>query len=263
MFAIFDGGERLVTGFWGLGSRFLFRFSLNAPSCSGPTTTTTTVSTMPTSLSPRREAAILPSLPPSPSLLEEVFSHPHPWSVRFEEFDLQSPRRSSPASGASRTKGKGKRMPENEDEDEDEDAQHRMSSPEAYPPMTDEAAETRRVEEVRAHPLLHSPVPFATVSAFLFASALPPQSFLQHADDPNWTDPQALGACRTTAPEITSRGRTIHPRPFSLLHRHPHCRPCSFRSQFHQCLRGTRQHPRIQIARNRRRRAGGVHLPPR
>ncbi|KAG8213690.1 hypothetical protein J3R82DRAFT_10388 [Butyriboletus roseoflavus] len=46
------------------------------------------------------------------------------------------------------TKGKEKRALEDEDEDgDDEDAQHRVSTHEAYPPMTDGAAETRRVEE--------------------------------------------------------------------------------------------------------------------
>ncbi|KAH0827508.1 hypothetical protein J3R83DRAFT_4221 [Lanmaoa asiatica] len=122
---------------------------LNAWSHSGTTTTTTTARRMSTSLSPRPEAAILPSLPPSPSLLEEVFSHPRPWSVRHEEFDLQGSRRSSPGSAGSYTKGKGKQRLEEEDEDEedDEDTQHRASTHESYPPMTDEAAETQRVEE--------------------------------------------------------------------------------------------------------------------
>ena len=104
---------------------------------------------MSTSLSPRPEVAILPSLPPSPSLLEEVFSYPRPWSVRREESDLQGSRRtSSPGSPGSHTKGKEKQALGDEEEDDD-DAQHRVSTHEAYPPMTDGAAETRRVEEVR------------------------------------------------------------------------------------------------------------------
>lgn len=105
-------------------------------------------------LSPRYQAATLPSLPPSPSLLEEVFSHPHPWSVRFEEFDLRSSRQSPSGFAGSHTKGKGKQTSEDEDEEDEEDAQHRVGTQEAYPPMTNEAAETRRVQEVRAHPPL-------------------------------------------------------------------------------------------------------------
>lgn len=104
---------------------------------------------MPTSPSPHTEVAVLPSLPLSPSLLHEVFSHPRPWS---EEFDLQGSRTSSPGSAGSHAKGKGKQPIEDEDDKDGEDAQHRvgMGMHDAYPPMTDEAAETRRVEEVRA-----------------------------------------------------------------------------------------------------------------
>ncbi|KAI9572175.1 hypothetical protein HD554DRAFT_1647795 [Boletus coccyginus] len=101
---------------------------------------------MSTSLSPHPEVAvILPSLPPSPSFLDEVFSHPRPWSVRLEDFDLHSSRRSSPGSAGSYAKGKEKQIAEVEEEGED--SQHRVSPHEAYPPMTDENAETRRVEE--------------------------------------------------------------------------------------------------------------------
>jgi hypothetical protein len=109
---------------------------------------------MSASLSPHPEGAILPSLPPSPSFLDEVFSHPRPWSVRLEDFDWQGSRRSSPGPAGSYSKGKGKETIDEVEED-DEDAQHCVSPHEAYPPTTDEAAETRRVEEVRAR----SPIP--------------------------------------------------------------------------------------------------------
>ncbi|KAG9316359.1 hypothetical protein JVU11DRAFT_2392 [Chiua virens] len=99
---------------------------------------------MSASLSPRSDAVVLPSLPPSPSLLDEVFSHPRPWSVRLDDFGSQGPRRSSPGSPSSYTKGKGKETSEDE---YDEDAPHHVGTHKAYPPMTDEAAETRRVEE--------------------------------------------------------------------------------------------------------------------
>ena len=129
------------------------------------TTTTTTARTMSASLSPHPKVAVLPSLPPSPSFLDEVFSHPRPWSVRLEEFDWQSSRRSSPGSAGSYAKGKEKRIAEVEDEEED--SQHRASPPEAYPPMTDETAETRRVEEVRARsPYSHPDPSYATQTSF-------------------------------------------------------------------------------------------------
>lgn len=112
---------------------------------------------MSTSLSPHPDVAVLPSLPPSPSLLDEVFSHPRPWSVRLEDFDWQRSRRSSPGSVGSHPKGKG-RQTIDEVEEEDEDAEHRMSPHEAYPPMNDEAAETQRVEEVRARPPIPSQI---------------------------------------------------------------------------------------------------------
>lgn len=116
---------------------------------------------MSASLSPHPDVAVLPSLPPSPSLLDEVFSHPRPWSVRLEEFNLKGPRQSLPKSAGSHAKGKGKQSIEEVDEDdEDSDAPHPVSTREAYPPMTDDAAETRRVEEVRARPPLpRTPAP--------------------------------------------------------------------------------------------------------
>ncbi|KAF8135714.1 hypothetical protein EV363DRAFT_1321412 [Boletus edulis] len=102
---------------------------------------------MPTSISPHPEVAILPSLPPSPSFLDAVFSHPRPWSVSTQDIDLQGLRRFSTESAASLFKGKGKQAMEVEDEEDEVDTQHDGSTHEAYPPTTDDVAETRRVEE--------------------------------------------------------------------------------------------------------------------
>ena len=85
-------------------------------------------------------------------MLDEVFSHPRPWSVRLEEFNPKALRLSSLGSGSSYSKGKGKQTLEEEDEEEDEGAPHCVSTHEAYPPTTDQVAETRKVEEVRALP---------------------------------------------------------------------------------------------------------------
>lgn len=137
LFVCYSGSERLA-GFW--GSRAPTSFVLHAPSSCG-TRTTTTANRMATSLSPQHEATILPSLPPSPSLLDEIFSHRRSWNVRPEQLDPESSRPSSSGS-VSGTKGKGKQTLEVD--------QQRAGTHEAYPPMTDDAAETRRVEEVRA-----------------------------------------------------------------------------------------------------------------
>ncbi|KAF9222536.1 hypothetical protein BS17DRAFT_783007 [Gyrodon lividus] len=98
-----------------------------------------------------RDAAspeIIPSLPSSPTLLEEDLSRPRVWREDQEEFEMQDARH-SPDSGASGSKGKGKQSSDDEDEDEDEDTVeiHGRGPHEVYPPTTDAAAETRRVEE--------------------------------------------------------------------------------------------------------------------
>ena len=143
---------------------------------------------MSTSLSPHPEVTILPSLPPSPSLLDEVFSHPRPWSVRLEDFDWQNSRRSSPGLAGSHAKGKGKETILDEVEEDDEDAQHSVSPHEAYPPTTDDAAETQRVEEVRTRPPIPSTLldcSFYFFERYSHAHPEPlPSTFPQCADDP-------------------------------------------------------------------------------
>ncbi|KIJ18905.1 hypothetical protein PAXINDRAFT_179122 [Paxillus involutus ATCC 200175] len=110
-------------------------------------------SEMSTPLSPRNTTSpeILPSLPPSPTLLEEDFSRPRVWRKDQELFEMQDSRR-SPESGYSNGKGKEKQSfdeGDEEDDDDDDDTveNHGGGSHEAYPPTTDAVAETRRVEE--------------------------------------------------------------------------------------------------------------------
>ncbi|KIJ67910.1 hypothetical protein HYDPIDRAFT_107445 [Hydnomerulius pinastri MD-312] len=101
-------------------------------------------------LSPHDETGpeMFPSLPPSPTLLEEDLSRPRMWRDDEEGFEMQDSQR-SPGSGSSNGKGKSKRSLEvDEDDEDDEDTvENHNSSHEVYPPTTDAAAETRKVEE--------------------------------------------------------------------------------------------------------------------
>ncbi|KAF9244914.1 hypothetical protein BU15DRAFT_71276 [Melanogaster broomeanus] len=107
---------------------------------------------------------ILSSLPPSPTLLDEDLSLPRAWREDQGEFEMQHSRR-SPGSGSSTGKGKDKQSFDEDDEDEDTVENHVGSSHEAYPPTTDAAAETRRVEQrERLHNLAHGPSLLADVT---------------------------------------------------------------------------------------------------
>jgi hypothetical protein len=76
----------------------------------------------------------------APPTLEEDLSHTHSWSQDNDQRDSQDS--SPPRSSTSTEKGKSKQL--------DEDTtKNPNSSSESYPPTTDDAAETRRVEEVR------------------------------------------------------------------------------------------------------------------
>jgi hypothetical protein len=80
---------------------------------------------------------------PTPSL-EQDLNHARPSS---EDGELASHDVSPLRSRTSTEKGKAKQLEEDaydDDEEEEEDTIHN-----SYPPTTDEAAETRRVEEVR------------------------------------------------------------------------------------------------------------------
>jgi len=80
--------------------------------------------------------------PNPPPTLEEDLSHAHLWSQDNDQRDSQD--MSPPRSSTSTEKGKERQL----DEDIDIDIIENPSS-ESYPPTNDDAAETRRVEEVR------------------------------------------------------------------------------------------------------------------
>ncbi|KIK99332.1 hypothetical protein PAXRUDRAFT_822884 [Paxillus rubicundulus Ve08.2h10] len=109
-------------------------------------------SELPKPLPPRDTTSpeILPSLPPSPTLLEEDLSRPRMWRQDQELFEMQASRRSS-ESGGSNGKGKQRQSFDDGDDDDDDDddtvENHGGGLHEAYPPTTDAVAETRRVEE--------------------------------------------------------------------------------------------------------------------
>ncbi|KAG1734737.1 uncharacterized protein EDB91DRAFT_1146589 [Suillus paluster] len=78
----------------------------------------------------------------SPPTLEGDLSHAHLWS---KDGELDSQDISPPRSSTSTEKGKAKQLDEEAYDDEEDTIENPGS--EAYPPTTDDAAETRRVEE--------------------------------------------------------------------------------------------------------------------
>lgn len=83
---------------------------------------------------------------PTPSL-EQDLNHARPSS---EDGELASHDVSPPRSRTSTEKGKAKQLEEDAyDDDEEEEEEEEDTIHNSYPPTTDEAAETRRVEEVR------------------------------------------------------------------------------------------------------------------
>lgn len=104
----------------------------------------------PRSLSPEP----LPSLPPSP--IEEDLGWRAPWSHTDDDDDEP---RSSP-DDFQRSKGKEKAteyLPTSYANGGRGEVSHQGRNTEAYPPTTDEATETRRVQEVRVC-LVHPPL---------------------------------------------------------------------------------------------------------
>lgn len=109
--------------------------------------------------SPRRSSPEpLPSLPPSP--LEEDLGWRAPWSYSDDDNDDDSDHSSRPHE-FQHGKGKGKAtksLPTSyANGGRGEVSLDQGRSTEGYPPTTDEATETRRVQEVRVCPV-HSPL---------------------------------------------------------------------------------------------------------
>ena len=108
---------------------------------------------------------LLPSLPPSP--VEEDLGWREPWSHSDDDDDDDNDS-SRPDDNFQHSKGKAKAtefqppLPTsyaNGGRGEVSQWPDPGRSPEAYPPTTDEATETRRVQEVRVYPVHSSLVP--------------------------------------------------------------------------------------------------------